>query len=248
MNDFLSVGALAAQTGLTVRALHHYETEGLLSPERTPAGHRRYGPREIERLQRIASLRAIGTPLTQIRDVLEDPGFDPVELVDRQREALSVEAARLATLSGRLDGLARLLRLRAETGSAIPSTTFLSLLKTMNEIEKHYTPEQLDQLAERRNALGEDTIRAVEAEWPQLFEAVGRELDAGTDPAAPAAQALIDRWDELVAMFTGGDAGIQQSLGDTWKANRKPMSEMMGYDPERMQKLFEYAQRVREAR
>ncbi|GAB5534969.1 MAG: MerR family transcriptional regulator [Rubricoccaceae bacterium] len=248
MNDVLSVGELAAQTGLTVRTLHHYEAEGLLSPERTPAGHRRYGPRQVERLQRIASLRAIGTPLSQIRTVLDAPGFDPLALVETHRETLITEAARMTALANRLDGLARLLRLRAETGAAITPDTFLAFLKTMNDIEKHYTPEQLQQLAERREALGEDTIRSVEAEWPKLFEKVGREMDAGTDPADPSAQALIDRWDELVGMFTGGNADIQKSLGTVWKSNTQPMSEMMGLDPERMQKLFAYAQRVRDAR
>jgi DNA-binding transcriptional MerR regulator len=35
------VGALAKATGLTVRALHHYDHIGLLSPSvRTAAGHR----------------------------------------------------------------------------------------------------------------------------------------------------------------------------------------------------------------
>ena len=248
MNDFLTVGELAARTGLTVRALHHYEAAGLLSPERTPAGHRRYGPRDVERLQRIASLRAIGTPLSQIRGVLDDPDLDPLGLVEQHRATLAAEAARISALADRLDGLARLLRLRAETGAPIPPDTFLALLKTMKDIESHYTPEQLQQLADRRGTLGEDTIRAVEAEWPQLFEKVAHEMDAGTDPADPTAQALIARWDELVGMFTGGDAGIQTSLGTAWKANASPMANMMGLTPERMQALFAYAQRVRDAR
>ncbi|MEO0557666.1 MAG: MerR family transcriptional regulator [Bacteroidota bacterium] len=244
----LTVGELAAQTGLTVRALHHYEAEGLLAPARTPAGHRRYGPREIERLQRIASLRAIGTPLSQIRDVLDAPTFDPVALVEQHRDLLATEAARMTALADRLNGLIRLLRLRAETGTPVTPSTFLTFLRTMNDIETHYTSEQLQQLADRREALGEDTIRSVEAEWPQLFDKVGRAMDAGIDPSAPEARALIDRWDELVAMFTGGDASIQQSLGNAWEANTQPMSQMMGLDPERMQALFAYAQRVRDAR
>ena len=180
--------------------------------------------------------------------MLDTPGFDPVGLVERHRETLVTEAARMTAQANRLDGLIRLLQLRAETGAAIPPDTFLTFLKTMNDIENHYTPEQLQQLADRRESLGDDAIRAVEAEWPRLFEKVGREMDAGTDPSDPAAQALIARWDELVGMFTGGDESIQQSLGKAWKANTQPMSEMMGLDPERMQALFAYAQRVRDAR
>ena len=34
-----TVGSLAKLAGVTVRALHHYEDEGLLHPERTASGH-----------------------------------------------------------------------------------------------------------------------------------------------------------------------------------------------------------------
>lgn len=40
--EAIRVGELAEATGLTVRALHHYEQIGLLIPsERTTTGHRR---------------------------------------------------------------------------------------------------------------------------------------------------------------------------------------------------------------
>ena len=62
----LRVGELAARAGVTVRTLHHYDEIGLLRPARTAAGHRRYGPAEVERLQQITSLRALGVPLAEI--------------------------------------------------------------------------------------------------------------------------------------------------------------------------------------
>lgn len=39
-----SVGQLARATGLSVRVLRHWEDMGLVTPERTASGHRRYGP------------------------------------------------------------------------------------------------------------------------------------------------------------------------------------------------------------
>ena len=244
----LRVGQLAAQAGVTVRALHHYEEAGLLCPARTTAGHRRYGPADVERLQQIVSLRSLGLGLDAIRDALAAPDFDPAAVVAQQRRALVAEQARIGALDDRLAGLERLLRRRAETGAPVDTDTFLTLLKTMYDAEQHYTPEQLEQLAERRRALGDDAVHAVEAEWPRLFERVGAELDAGTDPSAPEVQALVDRWDELVRAFTGGDDGILESLGNAWDANLDQISEMNGQTPERMRALFAYAQRAREAR
>ncbi len=242
------VGELAARAGVTVRALHHYEAVGLLRPSRTDAGHRRYGAAEVERLQQITSLRALGLSLEQVRDALDAPDFDPAGTVERQRAALDAEAARLGALADRLDGLGRLLRQRARSGAPITPDTFLALTHAMTAIETHYTPEQLQRLADRREALGDDAIRAVEAEWPRLFEAVGAEMDAGTDPADPAVQKLVDRWDELVGMFTGGDPGLRQSLGTAVEADRAGTSQLMGLDPDRMRALFAYAQRARDAR
>lgn len=244
----LRVGEMAERAGVTVRALHHYEAVGLLRPRRTAAGHRRYGAAEAERLQQITSLRALGLGLEAVGAALEAPDFDPAAVVARQRAGLDAEASRLAALAERLAALERLLRLRAETGAPVDPDTFLSLTRAMNDIETHYTPEQLRRLAERRREIGDDQVRAVEAEWPRLFEALGREMDAAADPADPAVQRLVDRWDELVGMFTGGDPGIRQSLGDAVEANRDGMSQMMGLEPDRMAALFAYAQRAREAR
>ena len=60
--------------------------------------------------------------------------------------------------------------------------------------------------------LGEDAIRAVEREWPQLLAQVHEHRERGTAPSDPAVQALAARADELTAMFHGGDPGIQASL------------------------------------
>jgi len=244
----LRVGELAERAGVTVRTLHHYEDVGLLRPRRTDAGHRRYGPEHAERLQQITSLRALGLGLDAIAAALDAPDFDPAAVVARQRAALDAEAQHLAALANRLDGLERLLHQRAQSGAPITPDTFLTLTRTMNDLQKQYTPEQLDRLAARREALGDDAIRTVEAEWPQLYAKVGAALDAGTDPANPAVQALVDRWDELVAMFTGGEADIRQSLGNAWEANFDGMAEMMGMTPDRLRALFAYAQKARDAR
>lgn len=76
-NDSLvRVGDLARATGLTVRALHHYEDVGLLAPiERTPAGHRLYGSAAVGRLYRIGLLRRYGMSLDQIRRTLDEPDW-----------------------------------------------------------------------------------------------------------------------------------------------------------------------------
>ena len=68
------IGELAAETGLSVRALRHYEHERLLVPSRrTDAGHRVYSHEDVARLYEVMVLRRIGLGLAAIREQLDAP-------------------------------------------------------------------------------------------------------------------------------------------------------------------------------
>src|SRR5258707_13337974 len=70
------VGELAKRTGVSVRALHHYDEIGLLSPShRTSGGHRLYTEVDVARLQQIRSLRELGLGLDDIAKSLSDPAL-----------------------------------------------------------------------------------------------------------------------------------------------------------------------------
>jgi DNA-binding transcriptional MerR regulator/uncharacterized glyoxalase superfamily protein PhnB len=98
---------LTRATGLTVRALHHYDHIGLLSPSmRTAAGHRLYSSADVARLYRITLLRRLGFPLDQIASVLEDPEWQLPGAVRRHLAHTRQAAAAAARLCGRLADLA----------------------------------------------------------------------------------------------------------------------------------------------
>jgi DNA-binding transcriptional MerR regulator/uncharacterized glyoxalase superfamily protein PhnB len=100
------VGELAQASGVTVRALHHYEQIGLLVPSaRTDAGHRLYSDADVERLYRISLLRRLGLPLAEVVQALDDPAWDlrgamttQLHDLDRRLAATSHLRARLARL------------------------------------------------------------------------------------------------------------------------------------------------------
>ena len=64
-------------SGLSQRVLRHWEQIGLVTPSRTTAGHRRYGPTEITRLYRAMALRQAGLRLGQIVTLLDAQDPDP---------------------------------------------------------------------------------------------------------------------------------------------------------------------------
>lgn len=97
--QLIRVGDLAHASGLTVRALHHYEDVGLLAPStRSDAGHRLYGAEAVERLYRVNLLRRLGLPLEQIARVLDDPTWELGEALRRHAANLEHEMARSAAI------------------------------------------------------------------------------------------------------------------------------------------------------
>ncbi|MEV1144339.1 MerR family transcriptional regulator [Micromonospora sp. NPDC049799] len=67
----LTIGAFARAAGLTPKALRLYDEIGLLPPAAVDpeSGYRLYEPGQLERARLIASLRRIGMPLAEIRQV-----------------------------------------------------------------------------------------------------------------------------------------------------------------------------------
>jgi len=229
------VGELAKQTGMTVRTLHHYDEIGLLSPShRTAAGHRLYGEADVARLQQVASLRSLGFPLDEIRDVLDQGRLSPLEIVRMHAERMRQQVKEQQRLVERLDALAAGLS-EAETVSA---EQLIATIEEINMFEKYYTPEQLDYLAQRREQVGEARMQEVQGEWATLHADVQAAMDAGSDPCDPRVQALAAKWKGLIEEFTGGNEGVRQSLNNLYRnedtvhglnvAAMRPMMEYIG--------------------
>ena len=98
-----TVGSLAKLAGVTVRALHHYEDEGLLHPDRTASGYRRYGAADVERLQQTPLPRSCGLSLGDIRAALADGDFDFHAMLVDHLATLRARQKELETLVGTVE-------------------------------------------------------------------------------------------------------------------------------------------------
>jgi DNA-binding transcriptional MerR regulator len=98
------VKEVAELTGVTVRALHHWDELGLLVPRaRTEAGYRLYDDEDLLRLQQILIGRELGLPLEEIRRSLDDPRFDRRAALRAQRRELEARAGRTAAMIRAVD-------------------------------------------------------------------------------------------------------------------------------------------------
>ena len=70
VDDLLTIGEIAARSGVATSALRFYEERGLIASERTPAGHRRYPRSVLRRVAFIVFAQRVGLTLEEIRDEL----------------------------------------------------------------------------------------------------------------------------------------------------------------------------------
>jgi len=102
---FLSPSSAARRLGVSVKALRIYEQRGLMTPARSEAGWRSYGPAEMQRAGEIVALRALGLSIAQVASVLEgeSEGLEPALAL--HQAALEGDARRLANTIERVRGL-----------------------------------------------------------------------------------------------------------------------------------------------
>jgi DNA-binding transcriptional MerR regulator len=102
MNEKLSIGFVARQTGCSVPTIRYYEEIGLLPPAgRTEAGQRQFDDRTVRRLAFIRRCRDFGFSIEQVREL--------VGLVDEPdrpcTEVRDIAATHLVEVRRKLDEL-----------------------------------------------------------------------------------------------------------------------------------------------
>lgn len=107
----LTVGEVAARSGLAVSALHFYEAKGLIASVRSGGNQRRYPRSVLRRVAVIKIAQRMGLPLATIADALQalPAGRTPTvadwrRLSAAWREELDQRIATLTLLRDQLDG------------------------------------------------------------------------------------------------------------------------------------------------
>ncbi len=106
----LTVSKLAQRCGLSRSTILYYERIGLLTPaSRTEANYRRYGEKDLRRLEQICVYRNAGLKLGDIVTLLDRPENDAASVLKRRLLELDKE---IETLRGHQQAIIKLLRNR----------------------------------------------------------------------------------------------------------------------------------------
>jgi len=201
-----TVGELARLTGVTVRALHHYDEIGLVPPsQRTAAGYRLYSDADVLRLHQVLLFRELGLPLEEIAAAIDEAGSQE-ELLRRHREVLVTRRVRLDAMLAALD--ARLAAFRNEKGTQMRPEEVKSLFEGFDHSQYEEEAQQrwghtdaYKESARRTKQYGKADWDRYKQEAQAVAERIVERMRAGAPPTDEAVQAaveehrlLIDRW------------------------------------------------------
>lgn len=203
-----TVKQLARLSGVSVRALHHYDEIGLLKPAYVGENrYRYYGRDELLRLQDILFHRELGVPLQDIALLLDADGRDRLVILREHRERLADRVERSRQLLRTID------RTIAEMNGdgTMPD----------NELYQGFSPEkqaeheewlvdkygaamrvEIDKSKARFASLSADEKRAAFEEGGQTETALAGNFLAGYAPDDQAVAPALDRhWNWIERMW-----------------------------------------------
>jgi DNA-binding transcriptional MerR regulator len=212
------VKEFADLTGVTVRTLQYYDKIGLLKPSAyTKNKHRLYQIDDLLRLQQILTFKHIGYGLAEIRRMVHSPEFDALNSLKGQRTAIRDRIAQLEGIVKSIDGTIQALQSRdmQQLDWKLVRNVIAGVLASerWNWAGEYYTPAQRKLLRERQTKVTPKQMTEWQQQWSEVMLGFQRVMDRKRDPLHPEAQRLAARADALIAAFTQGDKGLEQSLG-----------------------------------
>ncbi|TDF37436.1 MerR family transcriptional regulator [Alteromonadaceae bacterium M269] len=228
----ITVKEMALLSGVTIRTLHHYDDIGLLKAHRAASGYRVYNEKHALRLQQILLHKSFGLSLEDIAKTLDDPQFDNLANLKRQKKTLEQQAENMHLMIGAIDAAIEKLTCSKTIDLSSIFEGFdpalyddeveqrwgeTSCYKECQDKMKNYTDEDWEQLKQQENAIWRDAAHA---------------LRAGTKPDSASAQEItnkyrkhIDRW-----FYTTSTSGFA-ALADLWENDPRFAKNIDKFEP-----------------
>lgn len=217
-----NTAAVAAEFGISPKALRLYERLGMLAPARNGAGWRVYGSSDVARLRTIVSLKRLDLPLSRIAELFKNGAADISALLWVQERLLTQSRIEidnaLKLIAIARQRLEKNRTLSAEELAALVeriSRTVIQWTPELDDLAKQiYTPQQLERV--RAGSTDPKSATQLSADWESLIAQMNG-LPQDCAPQAPEALALGRK---LVAMFrrqAGDDKDFWNNSARFWR-------------------------------
>ncbi|KXZ20634.1 MerR family transcriptional regulator [Bacillus nakamurai] len=219
------VKQVADMSGVSVRALHHYDLIGLLAPkEVSEAGYRLYSDACLERLQHILFFKEIGFRLRILKicwiirlwkatlESQKDILLNKRQRIDRMIETVDKTIASI------------------EGGAEMKERELFAGL-SMKEIKEHqtkyadearalYGKDMTDQTEKKTAAYTKEDWSTVMSEWGAIYERIAKNMEKGPGDAE-VQEAIDDFRNHISTYFYECKPDIFRGLGDLYTADQR---------------------------
>ena len=197
-----TVKALADLAGVSVRTLHYYDELGLLNPSYVGAnGYRYYEQQALLRLQQILFYREMDLSLSEIREILDDPGFDLVGALEAHQVNLHSRIRRLERLVETVEStLAELIgEMEMEDKKLFAGFSEKEEKSYAAQAREQYGAEEVDASYRLWKSYSPEKQVEIKAEGAAIYGELAARVDR--DPGSDEIQALIARWHQHMRSF-----------------------------------------------
>lgn len=229
-----TVKQLAELASVTVRTLHYYDEIDLLKPAVVGENnYRYYDEAALLRLQQILLYREMGLALAEIRNILDEPGFDLVAALRSHRANLNQKIARQRILIQTIDHT-----IRHVSGEEPMSDKMI--FGGFNEDEQKdyerearltYGPDTVNESMRRWNSYSAAQQESIKQEGNEIYEKLATALAAGLSARDADVQELLVRWHNHLHYFYEPTLEILRGLGMLYNTDERFMANLHKLHP-----------------
>jgi len=217
-----SVNQVARLSGITVRALHHYDQIGLLKPAmRSEKKYRYYDESDLLRLQQILFYRELDFSLEQTRNILDDSDFDFVEALKTHRQTLVQKHKRLNQLIQTVDQA--LEKIQGDQNMALNDKDLYQgfdqekIDRWNREVDEKHDPQKVAESRRNVGKMSQEQFNTVQEQGERATLAIAENMDK--DASSPEVQSLIKDHHAWIENFYVCPAMLYTGLGQMYVEN-----------------------------
>lgn len=220
-----TVGELSRLTGVTVRALHHYDEIGLVRPsQRSAAGYRIYNDGDVLRLQQVLVFRELGVALDEIGSAI-DEASDRAALLRKHRRELAEKRTRIDAMLAAVDAALGAL----EKGQTMQPVDVKKMFDGFNPEDYEEEARQrwghtdaYKESARRTKQYGKPEWEVIRRESEAIYARLAELMQQGAGAADPAVQAAVeDHRMHLERWFYPCSKQMHHGLGEMYVADAR---------------------------
>jgi DNA-binding transcriptional MerR regulator len=195
---FYRIKKVSDIAGVSVRTLHHYDHIDLLKPARVDeAGYRLYSDANLARLQEILFFKELGFGLSEIREILDRPGYDRRDALLTHKQILREKNLRITRLIKTVDKTLDSMNGGSVMGNDEMFGAFdeATIEEYKEEARERWGGTKAYKESERRTAkyTKADWAR-IQAESDDIHNRLAEIMAAGKSPSDSEAQELVGLW------------------------------------------------------